>query len=65
VGIGELERWHNTESGELTRKMAERLNAYKENGLNVKFINFEGEGHVSVLMPLINKSLQFSLHNHV
>ncbi|MCP3738155.1 alpha/beta hydrolase [Rossellomorea sp. BNER] len=61
IGIGELERWHKTNIGELTRDLSERLSHYKKRGLNVKFIQFEGEGHVSVLPPLITKAINFSL----
>ncbi len=41
--------------------MSERLSAYEHRGLNVKFIEFEDEGHTSVLPPLIRKALRFAL----
>ncbi|MBD1382817.1 alpha/beta hydrolase [Metabacillus arenae] len=65
IGIGELEKEHKIfKIGEHAKKMSERLSTYKNQGLNVKFIQFEEEGHTSVLPPLINKSLRFSLQSH-
>lgn len=65
IGIGELEKEHKSNIGELAKKMSERLSFSKNRGLNVKFIQFEDECHTSVLPPLINKSLRFSLHSQV
>jgi uncharacterized protein len=58
IGIGELERWHNTNIGVLAKEMTERLAVYKN--MNVRFIQFEEEGHISVLPPLINKAIKFA-----
>ncbi|PGT76567.1 alpha/beta hydrolase [Bacillus sp. AFS040349] len=58
IGIGELERWHHTNVGELAKEMAERLTIHTN--ITVKFIQFEDEGHVSVLPALISKSLRFA-----
>ncbi|WP_078431713.1 alpha/beta hydrolase [Metabacillus halosaccharovorans] len=59
VGIGELERWHHTNVGELAKSMVDRLST--RSCLKVEFIQFENEGHVSVLPPLISRSLRFAL----
>lgn len=60
ISSGELEKDHPSNTVENTFRMAERLNAYKDSGLNVKYMQFVGEGHVSVLPVLINRSLRFS-----
>ncbi|KAA0563537.1 alpha/beta hydrolase [Bacillus sp. CH30_1T] len=57
IGLGEHEQWHHTNMGDLAKEMADRLQSCQ--GLNVTFIEFAGEGHVSVLPPLISKSLPF------
>ncbi|WP_368657953.1 alpha/beta hydrolase [Metabacillus halosaccharovorans] len=59
VGIGELERWHHTNVGELAKSMVDRLSILSR--LQIEFIQFQNEGHVSVLPPLITRSLRFAL----
>ncbi|MBP3952499.1 alpha/beta hydrolase [Bacillus suaedae] len=61
IGVGELERWKNQEMGVYSKELVNRLNEFQNDGLHVKYLTFPGEGHVSVLLPLINELLRFSL----
>lgn len=62
IGLGELEKYHKNQIKDKAQNMSKRLSIYEIFGLHVEFTEFTQEGHVSVLLPLINKALRFSLH---
>ncbi|WP_372011520.1 alpha/beta hydrolase [Paenibacillus chitinolyticus] len=61
LAIGELEKSHHTGGGENAAELCERLSALSEYGMVTEFKEFEGEGHVSVLPPLISRAVRFAL----
>lgn len=61
IGLGELERAHKTGMFGLAGKMFEALQSYSSYGVRSTYKEFEGEGHVSVLPGLINRTLRFAL----
>ncbi|MFC7751079.1 alpha/beta hydrolase [Paenibacillus thermoaerophilus] len=61
IAMGGLERGHVSGNFDSARALAERLSAYSGRGLKVLFREFEDEGHVSVLPPLISRALRFAL----
>ncbi|CAH0291144.1 Ferri-bacillibactin esterase BesA [Peribacillus sp. Bi96] len=60
LGVGELEGPHKSGMNENALELSKRL-SLKDSGVNVQFKEFEGEGHLSVLPPLINRALRFAL----
>jgi hypothetical protein len=61
LGVGELEKSHISRNSDSARELAKRLSALSSRGVGVKFQEFEGEGHVSVLPVLISRALRFAL----
>ncbi|MBB3112900.1 hypothetical protein FHS18_005002 [Paenibacillus phyllosphaerae] len=58
IALGEHELPDMLAEGE---EMTRRLAPLREAGFKLEFKVFEGEGHVSVLPPLINRALRFAL----
>lgn len=67
VGVGELEKKHKCHMNDNAREFSRRLSSLEKYGIRVvEFKEFEGEGHLSILLPLINRTLQFALSpNHI
>ncbi|WP_445683668.1 alpha/beta hydrolase [Sporosarcina sp. FSL K6-3457] len=61
IGMGELEKQHVSRNYDHAKKLSDRLAAQSNRGVNVKFAEFEGEGHTSVLPVLISRALRFAL----
>lgn len=61
ITMGELEKSHVSRNLDQAKEMAHRLAPLINRGVNVKYVEFEGEGHVSVLLPLISRALRFAL----
>ncbi|SEG46850.1 alpha/beta hydrolase [Paenibacillus sp. UNC499MF] len=61
LAIGELEKSHHTGGGENASELCERLSALAACGVEAEYKDFEGEGHVSVLPPLISRAVRFAL----
>ena len=61
ITMGELEKGHVSGNLDQAKEMAQRLARLKEQGVNSQYVEFEGEGHVSVLLPLISRALRFAL----
>ena len=62
VGVGELEKDHKSHMHEHAKKILKRLATLRKYGVSaVEFKVFEGEGHLSVLPPFINRALRFAL----
>lgn len=61
LAIGELEKSHHTGGGENASELCGRLSALADYGLETAYKEFEGEGHVSVLPPLISRAVRFAL----
>ena len=62
VGVGELEKHHKSHMNENAREFSNRLSGLKNCGVRVvKFKEFEGEGHLSILPTFINRALRFAL----
>lgn len=61
IGFGELERGHISGNSGRARELSGRLAGLARQGVGVEFKEFEGEGHVSVLPVLINRTLRFAL----
>lgn len=61
IGIGELEKGHQSRMWENAEEMAERLIARPPEGLETTFGAFEGDGHVSVIPALIAKGIRVVL----
>ncbi|PKF86141.1 enterobactin esterase [Bacillus sp. BA3] len=64
LGVGELESTHKSGMNENALELSKRLSII-DSGVNVQFKEFEGEGHLSVLPPLINRALRFALKRNV
>ncbi|MCK1986172.1 MULTISPECIES: alpha/beta hydrolase [Peribacillus] len=64
LGVGELEGTHKSRMNENVLELSKRL-SLEESGVNVQFKEFEEEGHLSVLPPLINRALRFALKRNV
>lgn len=64
LGVGELEGTHKSGMNENALELSKRL-SMKDGRVNVQFKEFEGEGHLSVLPPLINRALRFALKRNV
>lgn len=58
IGVGMEEKTHMIEDAEELHKL---LSAYNGRGLRADFRRFAGEGHVSVIPPLISAALRFML----
>ncbi|MFM1654869.1 alpha/beta hydrolase [Brevibacillus sp. B_LB10_24] len=56
IGVGSEEKPGMVEDA---KRVYELLHAYQTNGLRLAFHEFEGEGHVSVIPPLISRALHF------
>jgi len=54
LGVGELEGNHKSGTNENALELSKRL-SLKDSRVNVQFNESEGEGHLSVLPPLINR----------
>ncbi|MDF2936165.1 MAG: besA [Paenibacillaceae bacterium] len=61
IGIGELEKGHQSRLWENAEEMAERLTARPPACLMTTFGRFEGDGHVSVIPALIAKGIRIAL----
>ncbi|MFS0838463.1 alpha/beta hydrolase [Paenibacillus sp. 1P03SA] len=61
LAIGELEKSHHTGGGENASELCGRLSALAPCGVEAVYKEFEGEGHVSVLPPLISRAVRFAL----
>ncbi|TYR81425.1 alpha/beta hydrolase [Priestia megaterium] len=61
LGVGELEKSHKSRMNDHALELSRKLAALENTRLRVEFKEFEGEGHVSVLPPLINRALRFAL----
>ncbi|MCR8642848.1 alpha/beta hydrolase-fold protein [Paenibacillus sp. N1-5-1-14] len=61
LGVGEQERTHIAQNCARASALAERLVILADQGLSVKYKEFEGEGHVSVLPVLISQGLRVAL----
>ncbi|MGN8234698.1 alpha/beta hydrolase [Priestia flexa] len=57
IGVGELEKHHKSGMNDNAFQCSNRFKKY---GLHVEFKEFEDEGHLSVLLPLVNKAIRFS-----
>lgn len=64
LGVGELEGSHKSGMNENALELSKRL-SMKDGRVNVRFKEFEGEGHLSVLPPLINRALRLALKRNV
>ncbi|WP_285769404.1 alpha/beta hydrolase [Peribacillus sp. SI8-4] len=64
LGVGEQEGTHKSGMNENAQVFSKRLSMI-DSGLNVQFKEFEEEGHLSVLPPLINRALRFALKRNV
>lgn len=64
LGVGELEGSHKSGMNENALELSKRL-SMKDGRVNVRFNEFEGEGHLSVLPPLINRALRLALKRNV
>ncbi|MFY0800418.1 hypothetical protein [Peribacillus frigoritolerans] len=64
LGVGELEGNHKSGMNENALELSKRL-SLKDSRVNVQFNEFEGEGHLSVLPPLINRAVRFALKRNV
>ncbi|WP_458353661.1 alpha/beta hydrolase [Peribacillus frigoritolerans] len=64
LGVGEMEGTHKSGMNENALELSKRL-SLKDSRVNVQFKEFEGEGHLSVLPPLINRALRFALKRNV
>lgn len=62
IGVGELEREHKSGMNSNALEVSKRLSLLKECGVCVKFKEFNDEGHLSVLLPLINITLKYALY---
>jgi predicted alpha/beta superfamily hydrolase len=62
LGVGELEDKSGLNENAL--ELSKRL-SLKDSRVNVQFNESEGEGHLSVLPPLINRALRFALKRNV
>ncbi|WP_166239818.1 alpha/beta hydrolase [Paenibacillus turpanensis] len=60
IAMGGLEASHVSGNYMLAKELSERLACCPNEGLKAEFIDFAGEGHVSVLPLLINRTLRFS-----
>ncbi|MBK3496758.1 alpha/beta hydrolase [Viridibacillus sp. YIM B01967] len=64
LGVGEQEGTHKSRMNENALELSIHL-SMTDCGINVQFKEFEGEGHLSVLPPLINRALRFALKENV
>ncbi|MGE7596043.1 hypothetical protein ACQKMY_23280 [Peribacillus frigoritolerans] len=62
LGVGELEDKSGLNENAL--ELSKRL-SLKDSRVNIQFNESEGEGHLSVLPPLINRALRFALKRNV
>lgn len=63
VGVGELEKDHRSNMTDNAREFSSHLSALKGCGVRTsEFVEFEGESHLSVLLPFINRVLRFALN---
>ncbi|KPV55942.1 enterobactin esterase [Paenibacillus sp. A3] len=60
LAVGEREKDHHSHMNDNAKELAGRLSALASRGVRVKFHEFEGEGHVSVLPVLISRALRFA-----
>jgi predicted alpha/beta superfamily hydrolase len=61
IGVGELERNHQSRIVENAQEMARRLAGLESRGLRVIFKQFGEEGHISVLPVLLSRVLNFAM----
>jgi len=61
IGAGELEKDHPSLVNKKAINLFERLQTLTSHGLKVDYVEFRDEGHISVLLPLINKAIKYSL----
>lgn len=61
IGMGEVEKHHVSRNYDHAKKLSDRLAVQSNRGVNVNFVEFEGEGHTSVLPVLISRALRFAL----
>lgn len=62
IGVGELEKNHPSLVNEKAKSLFNRLQALSNQGVKTDYIEFADEGHISVLLPLINKAVKYSLN---
>ncbi|AFC30840.1 BesA [Paenibacillus mucilaginosus 3016] len=61
ITVGELEKDHPSGMNANARVLYERLSSLAGKGLHTDFVEFAGEGHVSVLPGLASRALRFAL----
>lgn len=59
IAVGELEQSHKSGMNSNARQLAARLEVQSEHGLHVKYKEFSGEGHISILPALISRAIRF------
>lgn len=62
IGVGELEKNHPSLVNEKAKSLFNRLQALSNQGVKTDYTEFADEGHISVLLPLINKAVKYSLN---
>lgn len=60
IAAGERERDHHSGMNAKATALAERLSRLAQPGLSVRFEELEGEGHLSVLLPLAGRALRYA-----
>ncbi|MCR6109166.1 alpha/beta hydrolase [Bacillus sp. A301a_S52] len=60
IGLGEQERYHKSNIGDCAVNMYGILKPYERLGLTSEYVEFAGEGHGSVMLPLINRTIRYS-----
>ncbi|BDH63176.1 ferri-bacillibactin esterase BesA [Lysinibacillus sp. PLM2] len=61
IGVGELEKDHPSLVNEKAKSLFHRLQALSNQGVMTEYIEFADEAHITVLLPLINKAIKYSL----
>ena len=61
IAMGELEKSHISRNYDHAKDMSDRLSVFTDHGVQSEFVEFAGEGHVSILPALISRALHFAL----